>query len=122
MDDALRRGEAYRKAGADLLFLSSTRTPEQLRAISERLGGPLMYLTGRGGLAGSGMTLRDLGNLGYKIVADPRTPVAGGVYRLEEGLPGPGRRLRRHDHGENRLGSGRERHAGHDRHRKAARH
>ena len=53
----------------------AARTPEQLRAISERLGGPLMYLTGRGGLAGSGMTLRDLGSLGYKIVADPQTPL-----------------------------------------------
>src|SRR3989441_10322592 len=75
MDDALRRGEAYRKAGADVLLLSMAHTPEQLRAIAERLGGPLMYLTGRGGLAGTGMTLQDLGYLGYKIVADPSTPL-----------------------------------------------
>ncbi len=75
MDDALRRGEAYRKAGADVLLLSMARTPEQLRAIAERLGGPLMYLTGRGGLAATGMTLDDLGRLGYKIVADPQTPL-----------------------------------------------
>ena len=75
MNDALRRGEAYRKAGADLLLLSMAHKPEQLRAIADRLGGPLMYLTGRGGLAGSGLTLRDLGGLGYKIVADPSTPL-----------------------------------------------
>ena len=75
MDDALRRGEAYRNAGADVLLLSMAHTPEQLRAIAERLGGPLMYLTGRGGLAGTGMTLQDLGHLGYKIVADPSTPL-----------------------------------------------
>jgi 2-methylisocitrate lyase-like PEP mutase family enzyme len=49
--------------------------PEQLRAIAERLGGPLMYLAGRGGLAGSGLTLKELGALGYKIVADPSTPL-----------------------------------------------
>ena len=75
MDDALRRGEAYRKAGADLLLLSMAHKPEQLRAISERLGGPLMYLAGHGGLAGTGMTLEDLGGLGYKVVADPSTPL-----------------------------------------------
>jgi len=75
MDDALRRGEAYRKAGADLLLLSMAHRPEQLRAIAERLGGPLMYLAGRGGLAGTGMSLADLGALGYKIVADPSTPL-----------------------------------------------
>jgi methylisocitrate lyase len=75
MDDALRRGEAYRKAGADVLLLSMAHRPEQLRAIAERLGGPLMYLTQRSGLAGLGMTLEDLGALGYRIVADPSTPL-----------------------------------------------
>ena len=75
MDDALRRAEAYRAAGADVLLLSMAHRPDQLRAIGERLGGPLMYLAGRGGLAGSGMTLRELGDLGYRIVADPVTPL-----------------------------------------------
>jgi methylisocitrate lyase len=75
MDDALRRGEAYRAAGADLVLLSMAHKPEQLRAIAERLGGPLMYLAGRGGLAGSGLTLKELGAMGYKIVADPSTPL-----------------------------------------------
>jgi methylisocitrate lyase len=75
MDDALRRGEAYRKAGADVLLLSMAHTPEQLRAIGDRLGPPLMYLTRRGGLAGLGLGLSDLGSLGYRIVADPSTPL-----------------------------------------------
>jgi 2-methylisocitrate lyase-like PEP mutase family enzyme len=75
LDDALRRGDAYRKAGADVLLLSMVRTPEQLRIIAERLGGPLMHLTGRGGLARLGMTLGELGDLGYRIIADPTTPL-----------------------------------------------
>jgi 2-methylisocitrate lyase-like PEP mutase family enzyme len=78
LDDALRRGEAYRRAGADVVLLSMAHTPEQLRVIAERLGGPLMYLTGRGGLAGLGLTLKELGALGYKIVADPSTPLWAG--------------------------------------------
>src|SRR2546427_10739776 len=45
MEDAPRRGEAYRKAGADVVLLSMAHKPEQLRAIAERLRGPLMYLT-----------------------------------------------------------------------------
>src|SRR5918998_333858 len=60
MDDALRRGEAYRQAGADVLLLSMVHDAERLRAIAERLGGPLMYLAGRGGLAGSSLTLTEL--------------------------------------------------------------
>jgi methylisocitrate lyase len=75
LDDALRRGEAYRAAGADLLLLSSARNPEQLRTIAERLGGPLMLLTGRGGLASLGLTLDELGALGYRLIADPSTPL-----------------------------------------------
>jgi len=51
MDDALRRGDAYRKAGADVLLLSMAHTADQLRAIGKRLGPPLMYLSRRGGLA-----------------------------------------------------------------------
>jgi methylisocitrate lyase len=78
MDDALRRGEAYRRAGADVLLLSMAHRPEQLRAIGQRLGGPLMYLTGRGGLAGTGLSLDDLGALGFRIVADPQTPLLAG--------------------------------------------
>jgi methylisocitrate lyase len=84
MDDALRRGEAYRKAGADVLLLSMAHEPEQLRAIAARLGGPLMYLTRRGGLAGLGMTLEDLGGLGYKIVADPSTPLMAAYAAWKE--------------------------------------
>ncbi|HTY80140.1 MAG TPA: isocitrate lyase/PEP mutase family protein [Candidatus Bathyarchaeia archaeon] len=75
MDDALRRGEIYRKAGADVLLLSMAHKPEQLRLIADRLGAPLMHLTGRNGLAGLGMTLADLGGLGFRIVADPSTPL-----------------------------------------------
>jgi 2-methylisocitrate lyase-like PEP mutase family enzyme len=78
MDDALRRGEAYRKAGADVLLLSMARKPEQLRTIAQKLGGPLMFLTGRGGLSSIGMTLKEMGDLGYKIVADPQTPLLAG--------------------------------------------
>lgn len=75
MDDALRRGEAYLKAGADVLFVALTYRPEQLRKISERLGGPFMFISGRGGLAGMGMNLEDFGNLGYKIIAESMAPV-----------------------------------------------
>ncbi len=96
MDDALRRGEAYRKAGADVVLLSMAHKPEQLRTIGERLGPPLMYLSGRNGLAGTGMTLDQLGALGYRIVADPSTPLlaayAAGkkVYaELAEGFGAP---------------------------------
>src|SRR3546814_16751962 len=65
MDDALRRAEAYRTAGADLLLLSP-RTPEEIRHIGERLGGPLMYLCKPSGVAASGMSAADPHALGWR--------------------------------------------------------
>jgi methylisocitrate lyase len=101
LDEALRRGEAYRRAGADVVLLSMAHAPEQLRLIAERLGGPLMYLTGRGGLAGLGLTLKDLGALGYKIVADPSTPLWAGYAAWKtiygELADGFGARAPKHD-------------------------
>jgi methylisocitrate lyase len=121
MDDALRRGEIYRKAGADVLLLSMAHAPEHLRAIAERLGGPLMYLTRRGGLAGLGMTLADLGGLGYRIVADPSTPLLAAYEAWKTIYAGPGRRLRGGP-APARLGPAGEGHARRDRAGKAPRH
>src|SRR5262249_58058406 len=89
MDDALRRGDAYRKAGADLVLLSMAHTPELLRAISERLGGPLMYLAGRGRPSRPGPTPGDLRRPGYKIGAHPPPPPPAGHAAPEKGYRGP---------------------------------
>src|SRR5260370_28176525 len=74
MDDALRRGEIYRKAGADVLLLSMAHTPEQLRAIAERLRGPPLYPPRRGGLARPRMTPAHLGGARPPIRAAPPPP------------------------------------------------
>lgn len=72
MDDALRRAEAYRKAGADVVLLSP-RTPEEARHIGERLGPPIMHLCRPGGIASMGLTLPELHQLGYRILVDANT-------------------------------------------------
>lgn len=74
LDEALRRGEAYRRAGADMLFVLP-KTPEEVRIIGERLGGPLMFMTLGGGIQAIGMTPEDLGTLGYRLIVDPATPL-----------------------------------------------
>lgn len=74
MDDALRRAEAYRKAGADVLLLLP-RNAEEARHIAERLGPPLMYLAAPGGLKAIGLDIEEMGSLGYRIIVDPATPL-----------------------------------------------
>lgn len=96
LDDALRRGEAMRKAGADMLFIVQKK-PEEVRAIGEKLGGPLMFM-GVGGMtpAALGMTNADLFRLGYKLMVDAVTPLLA-VHRalrdayaaMAKGAPDP---------------------------------
>jgi len=74
LDEALRRGEAYRRAGADMLFVLP-KTPEEIRIIGDRLGGPLMFMTLGGGIPAIGMTPEELGALGYRLIVDPATPL-----------------------------------------------
>lgn len=74
MDDALRRAEAYRAAGADMLFAIAHRA-EHLRALGERLGPPLMAMQTAGALKQMGLGKADLYALGYRLLVDPVTPV-----------------------------------------------
>jgi methylisocitrate lyase len=68
MDDALRRSEAYKKAGADMLFIH-TRNAEEMRIIGERLPPPLMIFVPEDGFAVSELSPSDLAGLGYRLAA-----------------------------------------------------
>ena len=70
-DEALRRSEAYRAAGADVLLpATGVRDPEVVLRIGRELGPPLMYLAPPGGLAHTGLSLEDLHGAGFRIVVD----------------------------------------------------
>jgi methylisocitrate lyase len=83
LDDALRRAEAYRQAGADMLYVTG-RKPEDVRALGERLAPPLMYMTGAGGLSASGFSAADLYRLGFRLIVDPTTPLMAAHKALRQ--------------------------------------
>ncbi len=68
MDEALRRGEAYHKAGADMIFIH-TRSADEMRIIGERLDCPLMIFIPQDGFAVSEMTPTEMANLGFRLAA-----------------------------------------------------
>lgn len=68
MDDALRRASAYREAGADVLYISP-RTPEEMRFVGERLGPPLMFSLPGDGAQDLGLSVEELGALGYRLLS-----------------------------------------------------
>ena len=67
MDDALRRAEVYREAGADMLFIIP-RTIEEARFIAARLPPPLMFSLQSDDVKSFGVTLDELGQLGYRVL------------------------------------------------------
>jgi methylisocitrate lyase len=83
LDDALRRAEAYKRAGADMLYVTGRRA-EDVRALGERLPPPLMYMTGAGGLAHGQITRAELGQLGFRLIVDPTTPLMAAHKALRE--------------------------------------
>lgn len=94
LDEALKRAEAYKRAGADILLVLPN-TPEQARAIGERMEGPLVYMM-LGGVGSIGMSIAELGQLGYKLVIDSVTPFLAcqkalrlSYAALARGLPDP---------------------------------
>ena len=71
LEDALRRGRAYREAGADVIFIEAPRSIEELHALAQAFPDvPLLY-----NWAESGKTpllpLEDIHALGFKLVIFP---------------------------------------------------
>ena len=95
MDEALRRAEAMKRAGADMLFVLA-RTPEEWRFIAERLGPPLMYMTSSNGVGAIAILAAELHRMGYRLFVDPVMPLLA-MHRalrqsyaaLRDGRPDP---------------------------------
>jgi len=75
LDEALRRAEAFHKAGADMLFVH-TRAAEEMRTIGERLPAPLMCFAPPDGFSGHPLSPADLAGLGYRLAASSGTAFA----------------------------------------------
>lgn len=74
MDEALRRADAYRAAGADMLFVTA-HNADHFRTLGERLPPPLMTLQTDGALKAMGLAKSDLAALGFRLLVDPVTPL-----------------------------------------------
>ena len=78
MDDALRRAEAMKKAGADMLFVWG-RKPEDMRHIAERLPAPLMTFAPPDGFSTFPISKAELVTMGYRLMASSGTAFAAMV-------------------------------------------
>ena len=81
LDEALRRAEAYAKAGADILFVESPESEEEMRRIGQSFDVPLvanMVERGRTPV----LSQADLESIGYKIAIFPVTALLASVQAM----------------------------------------
>jgi 2,3-dimethylmalate lyase len=82
LDEALRRAEAYAKAGADILFVESPESEAEMRRIGQAFDLPLianMVEKGRTPV----LTRAELESIGYKIAIFPVTALLSAVQAMQ---------------------------------------
>ena len=81
LDEALRRAEAYASAGADILFVESPETEEEMRAIGRSFHLPLvanMVEKGRTPVLGKA----DLEAIGYRLAIFPVSALLAAIHAM----------------------------------------
>ena len=83
LDEALRRAEAFKKAGADMLFVH-TRDAEEMRTVAERLPAPLMTFAPPDGFSTFQYKKEELFRMGYRLAASSGTAFAAMVKAVRQ--------------------------------------
>jgi 2-methylisocitrate lyase-like PEP mutase family enzyme len=82
LDEALRRGEAYAEAGADILFIESPESEEEMARIGRHFDVPLLANMADGGRTPI-LSRERLQELGYRIAIFPATGFLATAKALE---------------------------------------
>ena len=82
LDEALRRARLYGEAGADILFVESPESTDEMRTICRSLGKPLLANMVEGGRTPI-LSRDELQDIGYRLAIFPATAflAAGAAYR-----------------------------------------
>lgn len=87
IDEALRRGEAYARAGADILFIESPESLEEMRMIGQQFDLPVVA-----NMVDTGMTpvlsREELQDLGYRLAIFPVTAMLASVRAMQQVFQG----------------------------------
>jgi 2,3-dimethylmalate lyase len=82
LDEALRRGEAYAKAGADILFIESPENEAEMRRIGSAFDVPLLANMVEGGRTPI-LDRAALEDIGYKLAIFPVTALLAAAQAME---------------------------------------
>lgn len=83
MDEAMRRLQIYKQAGADILFMDAIESPEEMKRQVSELPGPHMVNMSETGKTPL-MSAEELEQIGFKIVIFPSSMIRVMVRQLSE--------------------------------------
>ena len=83
MDDAVRRGEAYLEAGADMLFIESPRSMDEIAEIPRRLPGTHLFNMSSGGKTPF-LSVDEVTRLGYRLMILPNFSALAAIRAIAE--------------------------------------
>jgi len=86
LDDALDRALSYQEAGADVIFVEAPRTQEEMRWICRTFKVPLLANMVEGGGKTPILPLRELKEMGYKLVIYPVSAHMAAIKAMQEVL------------------------------------
>lgn len=70
IDEAIKRGKAYEEAGADIIFIESVESIEEMRMVNKEITKPTLANMAEGGRTPF-LTAKELEELGYNLVIFP---------------------------------------------------
>src|SRR6185503_6455624 len=85
LDEAIARGKAYRKAGADVIFVEAPRSVEELKKVADEIDAPLVANMIEDGVTPN-LPAQELLKLGYRIAVFPLSALYCATYAMREVL------------------------------------
>ncbi len=83
LDEALRRAERFLEAGADILFVESPESPEELRRVAENFRGAALLANMVEGGRTPYLSTAELGAMGFKVALYPGTGFLAAAQALQ---------------------------------------
>jgi 2-methylisocitrate lyase-like PEP mutase family enzyme len=83
LDEAIRRGNAFKEAGADAVFIEAPQNKDEMRAIARNVPGPLVANMIERGVTPT-MGPEELKDLGFQLIVWPLSPIYACAQALKE--------------------------------------
>lgn len=85
LEEAIERGKAYKRAGADVIFVEAPRSVQELKKVADEIDAPLVANMIEDGITPS-LPAEELLKLGYRIVVFPLSALYSATYAMREVL------------------------------------